>query len=107
MKMIHAANYFGEEKRTEVERNEKIDEAVLQIIQTVRQKGDAALLDYAAQFDRANLDQLTVSEGEIQTAIEEVEGSFIEAMTVAKKKIFKHSMKHKKKSLGSYMNVKE
>ena len=98
MKMIHAANYFGEEKRTEVERNEKIDEAVLQIIQTIRQKGDAALLDYAAQFDRANLDQLTVSEEEIQTAIEEVEGSFIEAMTVAKKNIQAFHEAQKEKS---------
>ena len=49
---------------------ENVMEKVRPIINAVRQKGDAALIDYAAQFDKANLSSLKVTAEEFTTARE-------------------------------------
>lgn len=45
-----------------------VEDVVADIIATVREKGDAALYDYARQFDKAELSALEVSEAEIEAA---------------------------------------
>lgn len=49
-----------------------VEDVVADIIAAVREKGDAALFDYARQFDKAELTALEVSEAEIEAAFETV-----------------------------------
>ncbi|GAA3403341.1 histidinol dehydrogenase [Paenibacillus hodogayensis] len=58
------------------------NKAVHDILEGVRTEGDAALLRYTAQFDKAELqaEQLRVTEQEIHAAYERVEPKFIEAL---------------------------
>ena len=53
---------------------------VAEIIAQVRQNGDAALRDYSEKFDRAKLQELAVSEAEMQAALSAVDAKFIEIL---------------------------
>ena len=57
-----------------------VEGTVTQIIQTVRSLGDAALRDYTKRFDGAELDDLAVSQEEIDEAFASVSPEFIEIM---------------------------
>ena len=56
---------------------------VKDIIGTVRARGDAALYEYCAKFDRAQLSSLEVSEAEFDAAMQAVEPEFIEVLQTA------------------------
>ena len=58
------------------ETTETVDQAVAAIIADVRARGDAALLDYTARFDRLTLtaDRLRISAAEIDAAVAAVPG---------------------------------
>ena len=60
-----------------------VEDAVAGIIATVRQKGDAALYEYAEKFDRVKLSGLEVTAQEIQEAFETVEPEFLEILREA------------------------
>ena len=60
---------------------------VSEIIATVREKGDAALIDYAARFDKAELSSVEVSQAELDEAMELVEPKFIEILKEAAENI--------------------
>ena len=60
---------------------------VSEIIATVREKGDAALIDYAARFDKAELTSVEVSQAELDEAMELVEPEFIEILKEAAENI--------------------
>lgn len=53
---------------------------VAEIIARVRQNGDAALREYSEKFDRAKLQDLAVSEAEMQAALGAVDPKFIEIL---------------------------
>ncbi len=59
-------------------------EAVKDIVDRVRSEGDKALLAYAQQFDRAELQQLEVTEDEFAAARESVEPELMAALAEAK-----------------------
>ena len=69
--------------QNEIERNEKIDQTVLEIIKNVRTNGDEALFSYAKKLDRVTLDNLIVNEEEFELAEQLVSDEFIEAIDVA------------------------
>ena len=56
---------------------------VKDIIETVRARGDAALYEYCAKFDRARLASLEVSEAEFEAAMQAVEPEFVEVLETA------------------------
>ena len=60
-----------------------VSDIVADILAEVRQKGDAALLAYAKQFDKADLQALEVSEAEIDAAFQKVEPAFIAVLQQA------------------------
>lgn len=64
-------------------------EKVLEIIDSVRQKGDAALIDYTLKFDRAKIDCLRVSEEEFSLAERSVDPAVSEALKTASNNIRK------------------
>jgi len=59
------------------------NEAVKQIIASVKADGDAALRDYAVQFDHVKVDELRLTEAEIADAYEHVEPEFLTAIRQA------------------------
>ena len=72
---------------SDVPRTGGIDAEVLgvaqRIIDDVKARGDEALLDYTAQFDRATLTDLRVTEAEIELAVAEVGDDFLAAIAEA------------------------
>ena len=64
-----------------------VEATVADIIAAVRAEGDAALYRFCRQFDRAELDSLTVSAEEIDEAFASVEPKFIEILEKAAKNI--------------------
>ena len=67
--------------------NEALDQTVLNIIEQVRAKGDQALIDYTAQFDKVALDHLLVTEEEFNEASALVSDEFIVAIKKAHENI--------------------
>ena len=78
---------YGEVENSEIfarsEQKVNVEEIVSDIIKNVRAKGDAALFEYCEKFDRAKLDQLQVTEEEIDEAFASVEERFIEILKKA------------------------
>jgi len=70
---------------------ESVDEAVAAIIADVKARGDAALCDYTAKFDRLTLapDQLRVTAAEIDAAVASVPAELMAALDLAAARIEK------------------
>ena len=65
------------------------EETVKEIVNTVRQKGDLALIDFTAQFDRQTLDveKLRVSGSELDAAYQQISQDLLHAIQLACQKI--------------------
>jgi len=63
------------------------DEAVVRIVTDVRQKGDAALLDYMRRVDGVELDSLEVDDAERKQAHEEVDSELASALRTAAEQV--------------------
>jgi len=63
------------------------EEAVRRIIRDVRERGDAALLDWAARLDGVTLDAVAVPPGDIQRAVDAVPDEVWDALLLAADRI--------------------
>lgn len=98
MKIVKAQEF---DLRREVEYGSpEQNEAVRQIVAQVKQRGDAALLQYTEQFDRVRLEagELRVSKEELDAAYRQVEPSFVEAITAAAANIRAFHVRQKRNS---------
>jgi len=68
---------------------DKIEEAVKEIIYTVKSEGDCALYRYTERFDGARLNRLEVTPGEIAAARKEADISLVKALKFAASRIAK------------------
>lgn len=82
----------------------QVDNTVLNIIRNIRSRGDEALFEYIAQFDRANIEYVQVSEAEISAATSLVSQDFIEALQLAKRNITSF---HKRQKENSWITFKD
>ena len=89
--------------RTE-EETVDVTDIVAGIIDTVRQNGDRALLDYAKKFDKADLTNLVVTQEEIDEALEQIDDYFIETLKQARDNI---QLYHEKQLRSGYELQKE
>ena len=64
-----------------------VEAVVADIIANVRENGDKAVLEYNAKFDKAVLDTLQVSDGEIEEAFASVEPKFLSILEQAAENI--------------------
>lgn len=64
-----------------------VNAVVAQIIERVKKEGDAALLAYAKQFDKADLTSLEVTPAEIDEAVASMDTYFMETLELAKENI--------------------
>jgi len=77
------------------------EELVASIIQEVKEKGDAALQRYTCKYDEVKLTALRVPKGKIKQSKNKVGPEFLEAVTLAKKRIEKFCQRQKE-SLKSW-----
>lgn len=77
-----------------------VEDIVAEIIANVRDNGDKALFEYNEKFDHAVIDDLRVSDEEIQEALGKVTPEFIEILKTAANNIRKY---HEKQVRGSYI----
>jgi histidinol dehydrogenase len=72
--------------------SEEVDTVVRDIIADVRQRGDAALVDYTQRFDRLQIaaGQLRVTRAEIYAAIRQCDPETLEALKLAHARIKSH-----------------
>jgi histidinol dehydrogenase len=83
-------------RRTSVEfYQSKLEPEVRQIINEVRQRGDAALYDYTLKFDRVKLSSLEVSKKQLKSAYGEVEKELVSALKFAAERIGSFHQKQK------------
>lgn len=82
------------------------EERVREILQNVRERGDEALIEYTARFDRAELtpETLRVSAEETEQAYREVDGEFVTAIRRARDNIADF---HRKQLGKSWMETSE
>ncbi len=78
----------------------EVDEAVRGIIDTVREKGDSALFDYALRFDKAHLEKLEVSREEIESALAAIDAEFLEILKEAKQNIWDFHSRQKREGFS-------
>jgi histidinol dehydrogenase len=62
-------------------------ESVKEIVNTVKEQGDAAVLQYTQQFDNENLSQLRVTQQEIDNAYQAVNPKVVESIKIAAQRI--------------------
>ncbi len=73
-----------------------VEAPVAEIIKNVRERGDAALLEYTERFDGARLESLTVSPEEMDEAIKAVDPEFLGVLKRAAANIRKFHEKQKR-----------
>ena len=61
----------------------RVEEPVASILADVKKRGDEAVLEYTARFDRCQLDSLAVTAEEIEEAMAQVEPEFLEVLQKA------------------------
>jgi histidinol dehydrogenase len=72
------------------------EQAVRQIIEAVRRRGDAALLDYTLKLDGVKLVSLEVGKKQIKDAYRQVDKKLISALKLAAKRISSFHLKQKR-----------
>ena len=60
-----------------------VDEAVDAVLAAVRERGDDALRDYTRRFDGAELQELQVSQAELDAAWDSLDAEFIRTLNMA------------------------
>ena len=73
-----------------------LEPKVRQIIDEVRNRGDAALFDYTAKFDGAKLNSLEVNKEQVASAYQEVDNELVSALKLAAKRIDSYHQKQKR-----------
>lgn len=79
-----------QDQRSNDEKQKEIDARVADILRTVQEKGDQALIDYTEKFDGIRLESLQVTETSIQNAYDTVEPEVLEALRAAKENIISY-----------------
>ena len=70
-------------------------QAVKQIIDTVRHRGDAAIFDYTRQIDGVKLDSLAVSRKQIKEAVKSIDSRLMVALKLAADRIYSFHLAQK------------
>ena len=75
------------------------EKAVRQIVDDVRERGDAALFDYTEKFDNVRLSSLEISKGQINRAYKGIDAELLSALELAAERIASFHREQKKRLL--------
>lgn len=89
---------IGEILSRRQEEEADVSEAVEAILEDVRRNGDQALLKYAEKFDGVRLSSLSVTQEEIEQALSQTDGYFLETLRQAADHIEAYHSKQKRSS---------
>lgn len=78
-----------------------VSAAVAEIIENVRRKGDAALLDYTRRFDGADIDSPELDKEEIEAAYGRIPAALKESLLYAAESITRYHSKQKMRSFST------
>ena len=87
IKILKYGEVSGEELFARSEPTFDVTDIVTDIIENVAKNGDKALFEYSKKFDKADIENLEVTEEEIEEAFDLVEPEFIEILKEAAKNI--------------------
>ncbi len=94
MRIIRWSDNEGEQylealKKRQDDTNLEVEKIVRDLLESVKEKGDEAVLELTRKFDKAELtpETMKVSDKEIQEAMEQVDADYIEAMERARDNI--------------------
>ena len=87
IKILKVGEVSNSEIFARADMGQNVEEIVTDIINNVRQNGDSALYEYSEKFDKAKLDSLLVTKGEIDEAVSLVEPKFLEILKTAAENI--------------------
>lgn len=76
----------------------QVDQVVQEIMEDVKQRGDAAVREYTAKFDGAHLEDMRVSDAEIKEALESLDPELKTIILEAKANIAAYHTEQKEKS---------
>ncbi len=108
--MVEIVRYNAKERESLIkklmrgESDNRFQPVVDEIIETVRNSGDSALLDYTKRFDGADLSSLIVTDEEIKAAVASVDKDLIEVM---KRSIERIRVFHEKQKQNSWFEAGE
>ncbi|WP_024833076.1 histidinol dehydrogenase [Ruminiclostridium josui] len=91
-------------QRTETQNGGNVITIVAEIIDTVKQNGDTALKEYTKRFDKAEIEDIKVSEEEITSAYKKVDLQLLETIKKSRENIWSF---HEKQLQNSWVNPKE
>ena len=83
IKILKYGEVANEDIFARVEPTVNVEAVVSEIIENVKKRGDAALLEYCEKFDKAKLSALQVTPEEIEEAVASVEPKFLEVLQKA------------------------
>jgi histidinol dehydrogenase len=100
MRLIYTNNkdeydFLGEIKKRTMETSLSTNEAVIRIINEVREKGDAAVRGFGKQFDGSSPEKFEIPKAEMKQAYERAEVSFKKALNHAKDNITAYHIKQR------------
>ncbi len=78
------------------------EQAVATVLADVRQRGDAAVLEWSQRIDGSALDALAVPQAEIDAAVAGLDPDLLDALTLAAQRL---EAFHRKQPTGSWMDV--
>lgn len=104
--LTEARSFLNRRPKATGEEQAGITDGVATIIKEVKERGDGALLDYTAKFDRVRLqpEQLKVTELEFETARHATPEDFLEAIRQAKANILSF---HQKQLPKDWLDLKD
>ncbi|QNU67583.1 histidinol dehydrogenase [Ruminiclostridium herbifermentans] len=91
-------------QRTKSSDGASIMSVVADILENVRKLGDKALKDYSKRFDKADIEEIKVSEAEITAAYAEVDAELLETIKKSKQNIWNF---HEKQLQNSWISPNE
>lgn len=94
--LIDAVDYLGYD--------EEVNRSVAEIIANVAKRGDEAVKEYTAKFDKITVDRLEITKDEIESAYKECDKYFLETLETARANI---SLYHEKQLRKGYDIEKE
>ncbi|MBQ8204161.1 MAG: histidinol dehydrogenase [Clostridia bacterium] len=87
IKILKFGEVSAKEIFSRVEADVNVETVVAEIIENVKVNGDKALYEYCKKFDKAELEELLVTQEEIEEAVNSVEPKFIEILKTAAENI--------------------
>lgn len=99
MKIVTPKQYQQEHEAVSfIARNQEVDQTVLDIITNVRRNGDRSLRKYTKQFDGVQLESFTVTDQELEDAMQTVDSDLLISLRKAQENITAYHEKQKETS---------